>query len=201
MLITFEGIDGSGKTTHSGKLYRLLKERGKSVVLYREPGGTEVGEKIRKILLDSQLTPEAELLLFEASRNLLVSEKVKKDLEEGKIVILDRFTDSTLAYQGFGRKLDISFIRLLNKFATMGIEPDVTILLDLDPLISLQRVEINTRFDNYEFLKSVRDGFLKIARDEPDRFIVVDSSEGDEQEVFGRIVSLLKKLTGLKLFD
>lgn len=196
MLITFEGIDGSGKTTQARKLFNFLKEKGLSVSLYREPGGTLLGERIREILLNFDMDIRSELLLFEASRAQLVSQVIKKDLELSKVVILDRFTDSTLAYQGYGRGVDIDLIKKLNEFATQGIVPDLTFLLDVDPEVALRRIKEKSRFDDIYFLKRVREGFLKIAREDRSRVVVV-SSELEEEEVFRNIIGILKERTDL----
>ncbi|WP_457601110.1 dTMP kinase [Hydrogenivirga sp.] len=190
MLITFEGIDGSGKTTQSRKLYELLKEKGVEAFLYREPGGTRLGEELRKVLLSGAINERTELLLFEASRAQLVSEKIAPALERGNVVILDRFTDSTLAYQGYGRGLDIRLVRSLNEFASFGITPDITFLLDVDPERAVSRVRERSRFDDLDFLKKVREGFLEIAKGEPERVVVV-SSEMEEDRVFAQILRVL----------
>ncbi len=174
MLITFEGIDGAGKTTIARMTLNFLKQKGVDAVLFREPGGTKVGEIIREVLLNLDVDPLLELLLFEASRRSLVVEKIIPSLREGKTVILDRFCDSTLAYQGFGRGIELSFVRKLNYVTTQGLEPDLTFLLDLDPLKAIERVREKTRFENLEFLKKVREGFLKIASEEK-RIILIDA--------------------------
>ncbi|RLJ70796.1 thymidylate kinase [Hydrogenivirga caldilitoris] len=192
MLITFEGIDGSGKTTISLMLYEFLRERGIRCVLYREPGGTELGEVLRNIVLKKDLNERVELLLFEASRVQLMIEKVKPALEEGKVVILDRFIDSTLAYQGYGRGLDLSFVKQLNEFASFGRKPDLTFLLDISPDVALRRVSEKSRFDDIPFLKRVREGFIRIAREEPRRIVVLNS-EKDKEEVFKEVISALSE--------
>ena len=190
MLITFEGIDGSGKTTQSKKLYEFLREKGLDVSLYREPGGTPLGEELRDILINKELNERTELLLFEGARTQLVLEKLKPDMERGMVVILDRFTDSTLAYQGYGRGLDLELVRKLNEFASFGIKPDITFLLDIEPETAVGRIREKSRFDNVDFLKRVREGFLEIARKEPERVVVLDVHRGEE-EVFGDIKETL----------
>ncbi len=192
MLITFEGIDGSGKTTQSRKLYEFLRAKGINVSLYREPGGTPLGEELRDILIKRELNERTELLLFESARAQLVLEKLKPDMERGAVVILDRFTDSTLAYQGYGRGLDLELVRRLNEFASFGIKPDITFLLDVEPELAVNRIREKTRFDKLEFLKRVRDGFLEIARGEPERVVVLDTRRGEE-EVFQSIVDILSE--------
>ena len=190
MLITFEGIDGSGKTTQSKKLYEFLREKGLDVSLYREPGGTPLGEELRDILINKELNERTELLLFEGARTQLVLERLKPDMERGMVVILDRFTDATLAYQGYGRGLDLEFVRKLNEFASFGIKPDITFLLDIEPETAAGRIREKSRFDNVDFLKKVREGFLEIARKEPERVVVLDTHRGEE-EVFGDIKETL----------
>ncbi len=191
MLITFEGVDGSGKTTQSRKLYNFLRERGVEAYLYREPGGTPVGESIREIVINQDVYERTELLLFESARAELVQRELKPKLERGAVLILDRYTDSTLAYQSYGRGIDIDLVLELNRFASQGIKPDITFLLDLEPAEALRRVKNSTRFDELEFLKRVREGFLKIAEEEPQRVVVLSSSEGEE-EVFSQILGRLK---------
>ncbi len=192
MLITFEGIDGSGKTTQSKKLYEYLKEKGYKVSLYREPGGTSLGEKLRELLIYQNLDKRCELLLFEASRADLITNRIEPELNRGFIVILDRFTDSTLAYQGYGRGIDLELIRELNEFATKGIKPDITFLLDIEPEIALNRLGERTRFEDSAFLKRVREGFLEIAKSESDRIVVL-SSKFPEEKVFQKILDTIKK--------
>ena len=196
MLITFEGIDGSGKTTQSKRLFRFLKERGLPVHLFREPGGTPLAERLREILLVEEMDERTELLLFEASRAELCSKIILPLLESGEIVILDRFTDSTLAYQGYGRGIDLELVERLNEFSTFGLRPDLTFLLDLDPRTSLERVKERTRFESLEFLKKVREGFLEIARKEPDRVVIL-RTDIPEDQVFEEIVRILKERTSL----
>ncbi len=195
MLITFEGIDGSGKTTLSGRLYRFLSGRGIKTSLYREPGGTEVGERIREIVIEEVLNERTELLLFEASRAQLVSTKILEDLKSGKVVILDRFIDSTLAYQGYGRGMDKELIKTLNTFASFGLKPDITFLLDIEPSLAVKRIREKSRFDDLNFLTRVREGFLDIASKDRDRFVVIDSSEG-EDVVFEKVLRELKLRLG-----
>jgi len=191
MLITFEGIDGAGKTTQSLKLYEYLRGRRRAVSLYREPGGTAVSEMLRNILLGERTTPQTELLLFEAARAELVLKKVLPDLQSGAVVIIDRFTDSTLAYQGFGRGIDLDFIKELNRFATNGLEPDITFLLDVEPEIALTRLRGKTKFENLSFLKRVRDGYIEIAKEHPERIVVLPSHPHTE-EVFRQIIEILR---------
>nr|5XB5_A Chain A, Thymidylate kinase [Aquifex aeolicus VF5]5XB5_B Chain B, Thymidylate kinase [Aquifex aeolicus VF5] len=189
MLIAFEGIDGSGKTTQAKKLYEYLKQKGYFVSLYREPGGTKVGEVLREILLTEELDERTELLLFEASRSKLIEEKIIPDLKRDKVVILDAFVLSTIAYQGYGKGLDVEFIKNLNEFATRGVKPDITLLLDIPVDIALRRLKEKNRFENKEFLEKVRKGFLELAKEE-ENVVVIDAS-GEEEEVFKEILRAL----------
>lgn len=202
--ITFEGIDGCGKTTQAELLANNLKRSGKRVVFTREPGGTEISERIRLILLDmrsSAMFELAELFLYMASRAQLVREVVLPALYDDCIVICDRFTDSTLAYQGYGRGLDIDIITYLGNIATGGLIPDITILLDIDLseanrrkrdlLQPLDRLE----YSDISFHQKVRAGYLEIARRNPERFLVLDGSESVaviEQKVWTFMVSKLR---------
>ncbi len=191
MLISFEGIDGSGKTTLSRKVYSFLRDKGFDVSLYREPGGTPAGEEIRKIVIEDRLSERAELLLFEASRAQLVETRIIPDLKRGAVVLIDRFVDSTIAYQGFGRGIDLELIKELNDFASFGIEPDLTFILDIEPSIALTRTKRETHFESLEFLKRVRKGFMAIASSEKDRVIVIDASKGKDA-VFQETLRILR---------
>lgn len=192
MLITFEGIDGAGKTTQVNLLEGYLKEKGLKVVVRREPGGTEVGEKIREILIRERVNPKAELFLLLASRSELV-EEIRSFLAEGTVVILDRFVDSSVAYQGFGRGIDPSLVEKLNEFATGGLKPDVTFYLDVGVDVALERKgKAKDRFEEREFLEKVRQGYLEIARREKERFVIVDGTLPPD-EVHRIVVSELEK--------
>lgn len=186
IFITFEGIDASGKTTQFERLVNYLKKKGFDVVSFREPGGEEVSEKIRKILLDDKfsLTPETELFLYLASRTQLVFHKIIPALKDKKIVVCDRFSDSTLAYQAYGRGLNLKLIRMLNNFSTKNLRPDLTILIDVPVKVSLKRAK-NKKKDRLErsgtlFYQRVKGGYLKIARKEKKRIKVVDGKGGIE---------------------
>lgn len=195
MFITFEGIEGSGKTTQM----RRLAERLPGAIVTKEPGGTPSADRIRAILLDSssKLDPVAELFLFAASRRQHVVEVIRPALERGAIVLCDRFTDATLAYQGFGRVLDLDKLRLLNDWATDSLKPDVTLLLDLPEEVGLRRARSRNvaapsdegRFEaeDLRFHRRVREGYLALAAAEPQRFIVIDA-DGGVDEVFERTV-------------
>ncbi len=188
MLLTFEGLDGSGKTTQIKKLIDRLKKNKIDHLLLREPGGTEIGEKIRDILLDknnSEMSGAAELLLYSASRNQLCKQKIRPALENQQVVICDRFYDSTTAYQGHARDIDINFIQSLNLFAADRLVPDLTILLDITLEERLNRLD-EKKLDRLEqeeenFHKKVREGFLALAKTNQDRFSVIDGSQPADQ--------------------
>lgn len=184
MFITFEGPDGSGKTTQISLLAGYLGQQGYSVVTTREPGGTDIGDQIRICLHDvrnDNMTPAAEILLYSASRAQHVAEVIRPALESGAIVISDRFADSTIAYQGYGRRLNLDDLAYITRFATGGLQPDVTFLLDLDIEAGIRRRtsggdEMN-RMDLQEvsFHRRVREGYLKMVANDPQRWIVVDA--------------------------
>lgn len=180
LFLTFEGPEGAGKTTQIGLLEAVLKQAGFAVTRTREPGGDTVGERVRDLLLHGAVGPQAELLLFAAARAQNVQTVVLPALEAGQIVLCDRFTDSTLAYQGAGRGLDAVFIREVNRFATGGLVPDRTFLLDLPPADGLARQmrEEQNRLDReaLTFHERVRATFLQIATSEPERVVVVNAS-------------------------
>jgi dTMP kinase len=181
LFITFEGGEGCGKSTQSRALYKRLKRRGVPVLLTMEPGGTALGRRIRNLLkkqVDVAVSPEAELLLFNASRAQLVEEVILPALKKGLVVICDRFSDSSTAYQGFGRGLDINAVKSVNRFAAKGLEPDLTILLDIPPADGLQRKSggAEDRFEREltEFHRRVRRGYRRMAISEPGRWLVID---------------------------
>ncbi len=196
VFITFEGIEGAGKSTQAKKLYEYLISKGKNAVLTREPGGTKTGKKIREILLSHSneiFSPISELFLYEADRNFHIHNVIKPNLEKGNYVICDRFIDSTLAYQGYARGLDIELIKGLNKIAAEGLEPNITFLIDIPIEISLQRLGNNKdriENENIEFHKRLRKGFLKIAEEE-DRIFVIDGTK-DIESIFQEIIDILK---------
>ncbi|MDD4052034.1 MAG: dTMP kinase [candidate division Zixibacteria bacterium] len=168
IFITFEGIDGCGKSTQADRLVKRLRRLGHKPLFVREPGGTAVSEKIRRILLDRrlQITPLAELLLYEAARAHLVQTVISPALTSGRIVVCDRFFDSTTAYQGYGRRLDLHLIDTLNRAAADGVAPDLTFILDVDYRTSLtRRGKIPDRLENENraFFNRVRRGFLSLA--------------------------------------
>ncbi len=181
--MTLEGPEGSGKTVVARRLAAELSSRGHRVVLTREPGGTLLGERVREVLLgrsDLEIDPRADALLFNAARAQLVAEVVRPALGAGSIVVCARFADSTLAYQGFGAGLPIEELRDLARVATGGLDPDLTVLLDVDPELGIQRKAAGSRnrFESIDldFHRRVRAGFLELADTEPHRWRVVDSS-------------------------
>ncbi len=198
--ITFEGPDGSGKSTQIQALAEHLGGLGRAVWLTREPGGTEIGEEIRDLLHDlrhREMQPRAEILLYSAARAQLVGQLIRPRLESGAIVLCDRYADSTLAYQGYGHCLDLPTLRLITAFATQDLKPDLTLLFDLDPAIGLQRrrapgVEWN-RLDAYDlaFHQRVRAGYHELAAAEPARWVMLDATlERDQlQEAVRRVVA------------
>ncbi|MBN1875225.1 MAG: dTMP kinase [Anaerolineae bacterium] len=183
--VTFEGPDGSGKTTQLRLLYPWLVEQGYPVIVTREPGGTVIGEQIRALLHDcarTEMSAQAEILLYSASRAQLVAEFILPALDAGKWVLCDRYYDSTFAYQGYGRGLSLDDLRAITRFATQLLKPDLTLYLDVSPEIGLQRRaqsgEALNRLDRetLAFHRRVREGYLALAAAEPERWITVDAS-------------------------
>jgi dTMP kinase len=180
LFITVEGIDGSGKTTVANAVAERLRQEGFAVVVTAEPGGTPLGERLRQLLLrEKPLSAWAEAFLFLAARAEHVAQVIRPALREGTIVLCDRFADSTIAYQGFGRGLPVDELRRLNEVATGGLHPHLTILLDVSPEIGLQRVQRPTVFEGRDlaFHHRVRQGFLWLAAQEPHRIKIVDASQ------------------------
>lgn len=204
MFVTFEGIEGCGKSTQARLLYEALISKGLLVVLTREPGGTPAAEELRNFLLkprDELFPPFAELAVYEAARAFHVENLIRPSLREGAVVICDRFTDSTIAYQGYGRGLDVSLIERLNREATGGLKPDLTVLIDLPVEEAFRRIE-RKRKDRMEaesvaFHKKVREGFLKLAEEDPERFLVLDGTRPAE-EIHRMVLSeTLRRLNAL----
>jgi len=186
MFITLEGPDGSGKTKQMQPLAKLLKEKGYTVFTAREPGGTSIGDQVRAVLMNLENTsmhPRTETLLFCAARAQLVEEIIRPHLELGEVVLLDRYADSTMAYQGYGHQNDLMLIRNLLDFATGGLKPDLTLLLDVDPKVGLRRRVVGgdewNRLDAYQlqYHQRVRQGYLQMAAIEPARWRVIDASQ------------------------
>lgn len=202
--LTFEGIEGSGKTTQAQRVAEGLRAGGSRVVLTKEPGGTPISDRIRAILLDPTATAMdamTELFLYAASRRQHVVEVIRPSLDAGMIVISDRYTDATLAYQGFGRTLDFDVLRQLNQLATGGLFPDLTLVFDLPETAGLGRararnvelsMENEGRFEaeDLRFHRRVREGYLALAAAEPKRFAVVDA-DGSIDDVMQRVIATL----------
>jgi len=198
LFLVFEGIDGAGKSVQVEMLASVLRERGNAVEVCREPGGTEIGELLRKELLhsSSNIAPEAEALLYAASRAQLTAGVIRPALECGRIVISDRFSDSTLAYQGYGRGLDINLLKQINRFATGGLRPNLSVILDLPPELIPGR--LTGQADRLEreaifFFQRVRQGYLSLARERPGDYLVLDACLSVE-EVHRRVFSVVNSL-------
>jgi dTMP kinase len=202
LFITFEGVDGSGKSTQA-RLLHVHLSRITDVLYTREPGGTVIGERIRQVLLgDAAMTPHTEMLLFAASRAQFVADIVEPALDAGRLVLSERFVDSSLAYQGHARALGVDVVRAVNTVATQGLRPDLTLLLDIDPEVGLARARetdgkegrrgFGDRLEQegVAFQQRVREGFLSLAREEPHRVRVVDASR-DVHDVHGDIVRIV----------
>ncbi len=206
MFITLEGPEGSGKTSHVPALVAHLKEKGYAVFPTREPGGTSIGEQIRAVIHDLknvEMHPRAETLLYQAARAQIVEQVIRPRLEAGEIVISDRYADSTIAYQGYGHQQDLERVRALVRYATGGLVPDLTVLLDVDVELGLRRKTQDgsewNRLDAYtlDFHKRVRAGYLEMVKAEPGRWIVVDASqewkpvqEALRETILGRLPSI-----------
>jgi dTMP kinase len=195
LFITFEGGEGCGKSTQARILQHRLTKMGHPAVLIYEPGCTSAGERIRRLLKhanDFSISPLSELLLFNAARNQLVTEVIQPGLKDGKTLISDRFTDSTIAYQHYGRGVELRLIECVNSMAAQGCQPDITFLLDIPPVIGLARKRSITqdRFEqeNLDFHQRVREGFLKLASKEPQRWVVIDSNLS-RSEISGLILA------------
>ncbi len=199
--ITFEGIEGCGKSTQAKLLAEYLKNRGYDVLLTREPGGPKISEQIRKILLDAnnkEMLPETELLLYMASRSQHTGQWIIPALKENKIVISDRYYDSTIAYQGAARNINFKIIKTITKYATYGLSPDITFLIDTPAKIGLSRIEKGKEDrleqESLDFHKKVRKGFLDLAQKESDRFFIIDGTLSIEE-----IHELIIKKINIKL--
>ena len=210
MFITLEGPEGSGKTMQLPRLADFLRQSGFDVLTTREPGGTSISEQIRTVLHNlenKEMNPRTEILLFQASRAQLVEQVIRPHLNKGGVVISDRYADSTLAYQGYGHQVDIDTLSVLVTFATGGLKPDLTILLDVDVEIGLRRKELKgewNRLDAYnlEFHQRVRQGYRQLVQAEPKRWEVIDASQSpvQVQNEIRRVVTerlqIIKKLGG-----
>ena len=198
-LITFEGIDGSGKSTQIQMLEHEFNKLGVEYKTFREPGGTELSEKIREILLDKEnieLISTAESLLFAAARAQLTAEQIKPAIEKGEFVICDRFTDSTIAYQGYGRGLDIKQLEEINYIATAGLIPDITFILDISPETAAVRIESESsdrmEVTGMEFFRRIREGYLQLKNQNPNRYRVINGEQSPEN-VFKEIKAIIMK--------
>ena len=204
MFITLEGPEGSGKTTAVNAAVRELEKLGYGIVRTREPGGTPIAEQIRNVILDKANTamdPRTEALLYAASRRQHLVEKVWPAVKEGKIVICDRYLDSSLAYQGGARGLGIENILNINMFATEGTFPDLTLLFDIDPEVGLARIAANASrevnrldLEKLDFHKNVRNTFLDLAKRYPDRFVIIDASKSQEEVARATLDVILARL-------
>jgi dTMP kinase len=201
LFITFEGGEGSGKSVQARALYRRLCRLSIPAVLTHEPGGTPPGERIARLLKwtqDTDISPLTELCLFNASRAQLVEEIIKPNLESGKVVICDRYDDSTTAYQSYGRGLDLEMVMTINNAATQGLKPDLTVLLDITVEEGHTR-KAGKKPDRFEqeditFHRRVREGYLKMAAEEPERWLVIDASQSRDEisdKIWQRISQLL----------
>lgn len=211
MFVTFEGIEGSGKSTQIKLLAQALEKQGYGVVLTREPGGTDISQQIRAILLDAKnhnMVPECEVLLYWAARAQHVQELILPCLKSGKIVLCDRYIDSTLAYQGFARKIDFKALKFLKEFTTKNLTIDKTFLFDLPAEQGLERAknrinnlhesEKEDRFERevLDFHKKVRQGFLDLAKEEKERFLLFDATNNIQdlhKDVLKQMLELLEK--------
>ena len=205
LFISFEGGEGAGKSTQITLLAERLRSKGLAVVTVREPGGTTVGEEVRRWVKGVKLSPETELLLFAAARAELVAQVIRPSLQEGHIVLADRYADSTLAYQGYGRGLSLELVRAVNQAATGGLTPSLTFLLDLPAEEGLARADGRpnepgqTKFEEEDlaFHRRLRSGYLKLVKQDPNRILLMDSSKpaGQVAEAVWRSVAPL--LNGL----
>lgn len=201
-LITFEGIDGSGKSTQLTRSASYLKKRGFDIAVLREPGSTKVSEKIRRILLDPtlEISDLTELLLYEAARAEIVDKQIRPLMERGTIVLCDRFYDSTTAYQGYGRKLDLDMVKRLHTVAVGSLHPDLTFVFDLPLTVALTRRGKNPdrlESQSLAFFRRVARGFREIARTEPERVKLIDA-RGTVDHTFRSVVRVLDRLLGPK---
>jgi dTMP kinase len=198
IFISFEGIEGSGKSTQARLLYKHLSDKGLEVVLTEEPGGTKIGLKIRELLLaieNKDMTPQTELLLYNASRTQHINEVILPAMKRGAIVITDRFIDSTIAYQGYGRGIDLNLVFSIDRLITAGLRPHITFLLDLDVETGLKRNRGVSKTDrleleDLEFHKKVRNGYIELATKEPERIKLIDASKSIE-EMHNKIVEII----------
>ena len=201
--ITFEGIDGCGKTTQIELLSKYLNSAREQNIIIREPGGTKISEQIRKILLDknNNINSYTETLLFLSSRSQLINEVIKKNIKKHKFILCDRFTDSTLAYQGYGRGLDVNLLDSLNDFATENIKPDLTFILDITLSESNKRIQKRNidrmEKSGLEFLDRVKVGYRKIAKNDKDRYILIDCINKSIKVINNQIIEIINRHYGI----
>ncbi len=198
LFITFEGVDGCGKTTQINLLKDYYEKQGRTVLLTREPGAKGLGVKLREILLnyDGEVSPNCESFLFLADRAQHIDTIIKPAVERGEIVLCDRHTDSTVAYQGYGRGVDLDRINMLNNIATSGMKPDLTLIFDIDTDTSMARVgKEKDRMESagIEFFKKVRNGYLDIAKNEPQRVKLLDGNKSIE-EIHNQVLDIIKSI-------
>ena len=210
MFITLEGPEGSGKTSHVPSLVEYLGQQGYTVFATREPGGTSIGEQIRVVIHDlknAEMHPRAETLLYQAARAQIVEEVIRPRLAAGEVVLSDRYYDSTIAYQGYGHQQDLTQVQALVRYATGGLVPDLTILLDVDVELGLRRKRQNgnewNRLDAYtiDFHRRVRGGYLRMVEAEPKRWVLVDASQEWDKVQDGLRASILERLRKNRLSD
>ncbi len=209
LFLTFEGGEGSGKSFQAKSIYKRLSKQKIPVVLTHEPGGTQLGEYVRQMLkwTNAYISPETELLMFNASRAQLLNEVIFPNIKAEKVVICDRYTDSTIAYQGYGRGIDLEMVNSINNFTIRGLKPDLTILLDISPQEGLTRI-VGREKDRFEqediaFHNRVRDGYLKMAVAEPERWLVIDATQPKEkiaQIIWKRVRQLISSRSTEKEF-
>ena len=206
LFITFEGPDGSGKSTQLKLLAEHLQGLGQSVFVTREPGGTEIGEQVRNLLHDlrhREMQPRAEILLYAAARAQHVGQEILPRLAAGEVVLCDRFIDSTYAYQGYGHGLDLDTLRLITRFATQGLRPNLTLLFDIDPAAGLRRRQTGgaewNRLDDYDlaFHQRVYQGYQALAAAEPERWVTLDGSQ-DKAALQAEVRRVVLERLGIK---
>ncbi len=195
IFITLEGIDGCGKTTQAKILKKFFEKKGFEVVLTREPGGSSIGPEIRNILLSRNMDPVSEFLLFASDRREHIKGLIKPALDNGKIVISDRFCDSSIAYQGYGRGVPLDFINYIHRFILEGVLPDITLLFDVSPETGLKRIRVSDRIERegIAFLEKVRNGYLEIAEKEK-RFVIIDGEKAIsevEKEMLRKVIQFV----------
>lgn len=207
ILISLEGPDGAGKTTVLKEILPEIKKMKRDIISTREPGGVRLAEEIRQLILDpknTEIDSKTEMLLFAAARRLHMQEKMLPALKAGKVVIVDRFIDSSVAYQGYGRELGVEVVDWLNKFATDGLKPDLTLYFDIDTDVALDRIMSNradevNRLDleRAEMHRKVRQGYLKMVEKEPQRFVTIDASQSVEKVVSDTIEAIKERFASV----